>query len=180
MDHTNWRRTRDILTSIICIGIILWAVWIIAGRFVDIIVIVLLSLAIAFLLTPLVNLLERYKVPRLVATIAVFLVVVAMIGAIGSALVISLIRQIQTFSSTVITYFTALPVNLTNLETFLEKQAGIPSSNIDEAINQIRSQAVTYAQLAATNAVNIVFFVTGAFLNVFLIGVLACYFLLDG
>ncbi len=179
MEHTNWQRTRDILISTICIGIILWAVWIVGGRFVDIIVILLISMAVAFLLTPLVNVLVRYKVPRIVATLIVFLIVVAAIGAIGSALVFSLIRQIQAFSSTVITYFNKLP-NLNSFETFLQKQAGIPASTINQAIDQLRGQAVTYAQLAATNAINIVFFVTSAFLNVFLVGVLSFYFLLDG
>ena len=179
MEHTNWQRTRDILISTICIGIILWAAWIIGGRFVDIIVILLISLAVAFLLTPLVNLLVRYKVPRLVATIIVFLIVVAAIGGLGSALVLSLIRQIQAFSSTVIVYFNKLP-DLNSFETFLQRQAGIPPSTINQAIDQLRGQAVTYAQLAATNAINIVFFVTSAFLNVFLVGVLSFYFLLDG
>ncbi len=179
MEHTNWQRTRDILISTICIGIILWAAWIIGGRFVDIIVILLISLAVAFLLTPLVNMLVRYKVPRLAATAVVFLIVVAAIGGIGSALVFSLIRQIQAFSSTVITYVNRLP-DLNSFETFLQKQAGIPASTINEAIDQLRGQAVTYAQLAATNAINIVFFVTSAFLNVFLVGVLSFYFLLDG
>ncbi len=179
MDHTNWQRTRDILISTICIGIILWAAWIIGGRFVDIIVILLISLAIAFLLTPLVNLLVRYKVPRLVATIVIFLIVVAAIGGVGSALVLSLIRQIQAFSSTVISYLNRLP-DLNSFETFLQKQAGIPASTINQAIDQLRGQAVTYAQLAATNAINIVFLVTSTFLNIFLIGVLSFYFLLDG
>ncbi len=179
MDHTNWQRTRDILISTICIGIILWAAWIIGGRFVDIIVILLISMAIAFLLTPLVNLLVRYKVPRLVSTIVIFLIVVAAIAGVGSALVLSLIRQIQAFSSTVISYLNRLP-DLNSFETFLQKQAGIPASTVNQAIDQLRGQAVTYAQLAATNAINIVFFVTTAFLNVFLVGVLSFYFLLDG
>ncbi len=180
MDHRNWQQTRDILISVLCIGVILWAVWNIGGRFVDIIVIVLLSLAIAFLLTPLVNLLVRYNVPRLVAAIVVFVVVVAALSALGSALIIQLIRQIQTFSSTVTSYFTALPVNLINLQTFLESKAGIPASNINDAISQLRSQAVNFAQLAAQNALNIVSILAGTFLNIFLIGVLSFYFLIDG
>jgi len=179
MDHTNWQRTRDILISTICIGIILWAAWIIGGRFVDIIVILLISMAVAFLLTPLVNVLVRYKVPRIIATIIVFLIVVAALAGLGSSLVLSLIRQTQAFSSTVIVYFSKLP-DLNSFETSLQRQAGIPASTINQAIDQLRGQAVTYAQLAATNAINIVFFVTSAFLNVFLVGVLSFYFLLDG
>jgi len=179
MDHANWQRTRDILISTICIGIILWASWIIAGRFVDIIVILLLSMAVAFLLTPLVNFLTKYSVPRVVATLIVFLIVIAALGALSSALVLSLIRQIQAFSSTVTTYFDRLP-DLNSFEKFLQSQAGIPPSTVNQAIDQARGQAVTYAQLAATNAINIVFIVSGTFLNIFLVGVLSFYFLLDG
>ncbi len=179
MDHTNWQRTRDILISTICIGIILWAAWNIGGRFVDIIVILLISMAVAFLLTPLVNLLVKYNVPRLVAAIVVFLIVVAAIAGVGSALVLSLIRQTQAFSSTIITYFNRIP-NLSSFEGTIQRQAGIPASTVNQAIDQLRGQAVTYAQLAATNAINIVFLVTSAFLNVFLVGVLSFYLLLDG
>jgi len=179
MDHTNWQRTRDVLISTICIGIVLWAAWIIAGRFVDIIVILLVSMAIAFLLNPLVNLLVKYKVPRVVATLLVFLVVIVALGGIGSALVFSLIRQTQAFSSTVTTFFSTLP-DLNKFETFLENQAGIPKATITLAIDQVRNQALSYAQTVAFNAINIVFVVTSALLNIFLIAVLSFYFLLDG
>ncbi len=179
MDHTNWQRTRDILISTICIGVILWAAWTIAGRFVDIIIILLLSMAVAFLLNPLVNLLVKYKVPRIVATLIVFLVVIAALGGIGSALVFSLIRQIQTFSSTIVTSLQNIP-NIDKIKDILDKQAGIPPSTVDLAISRVRDQAVTYAQAAAFNAVNIVVLVTSALLNIFLVSVLSFYFLLDG
>ncbi len=179
MDHTNWQRTRDILISTICIGIVLWAAWIIAGRFVDIIIILLLSMAVAFLLTPLVNFLTKHQVPRLVASIVVFLIVLAVLGGLGSALVFSLIRQIQNFSNTVVNSFQNIP-NISDIEKFLQKQAGIPPSTVEVAIGNVRDRAILYAQTAALNAVNIVFVVSGALLNIFLIGVLSFYFLLDG
>lgn len=179
MDHRNWQQTRDILISTICIGIILWATWIIAGRFVDIIIILLLSMALAFLLNPLVNFIAKHKVPRLVAAIGVFLVVIAALGGLGSALILSLIRQIQAFSNTIVTFFPNIS-NLKNIEDFLQRQAGIPPSTVELAIAQVRNQAVSYAQTAALNAVNLVFVVGSTFLNIFLIGVLSFYFLLDG
>ncbi|GAC1393830.1 MAG: hypothetical protein NVSMB38_23670 [Ktedonobacteraceae bacterium] len=179
MDHTNWQRTRDILISTICIGIILWAAWSIAGRFVDIIIILLLSMAVAFLLTPLVNFLTKYQVPRLVASIVVFLLVIAALSGLSSALILSLIRQIQAFSNTIVNSLQNIP-NLEQIKIVLQKQAGIPPSTVDLAITQVRDQAVSYAQTAALNAVNIVFVITGTLLNVFLIGVISFYFLLDG
>ena len=83
------------------------------------------------------------------------------------------------FSSTVISSFNRLP-DLNSFEKFLQNQAGIPPSTVEQAIDQLRGQAVTYAQLAATNAINIVFIVSSTFLNIFLVGVLSFYFLLDG
>ncbi len=179
MEHTNWQRTSYILFSVICIGIILWATWIIAGRFVDIIIILLLSMAIAFLLNPLVDWLVKYKVPRIAATLVVFVIVIAALAGFGSALVFSLIRQIQALSNTVVVGIQNIP-NLNTIEKFLQNQAGIPPSTVETAISQVRNQAISYAQTAALNAVNLVFVVTGTLLNIFLIIVLSFYFLLDG
>jgi predicted PurR-regulated permease PerM len=81
MAQINWQRTRDILISIICICLIFWATWTVAGQFVDAIVILILSMAVAFLLTPAVDLLTRYHVPRLVATFVTYIVVLAVVGS---------------------------------------------------------------------------------------------------
>ena len=69
MEKVDWARVRDILISTICIGILLWAGWSLMGQFIHVIVLLLLAMAVAFLLTPLVNLLDGYKyVPRVIAT----------------------------------------------------------------------------------------------------------------
>ncbi len=179
MDHMNWQRARDILISVICIGIILWATWGIAGQFAEAIVILLLSMAVAFLLNPGVNFLVKYQVPRVVAALTIYIVALVLLGALSYGLVFSLIRQVQGFSNTVITYFTALPETLSSLRTLLIKN-GIPSTNIDTAVEQIRNQAVGFAQSAASNALNIVIVVSGALLNIFLVTVLSFYFVIDG
>src|SRR6267142_6270171 len=100
MDQINWQRTRDILLSIICIGIIFWAAWTTLGMFVDPIVILILSLAVAFLLSPLVDFLGRYNIPRLPATLLVYVVVLGAIIGISSMLIFSLIEQAVSFSTT--------------------------------------------------------------------------------
>lgn len=180
MDQTNWQQRRDILISVICIGIILWAIWNIAGQFVDAIVILLLSMAVAFLLTPAVNYLVRYNVPRLVAVIIVYTVVGLLLFFFGYELIFSLVNQVRNFSDTVINFFSVLPQTVTDFEKFLREQGGIPQANIDDAINQIRSQAVGFAQSAASNALNIALLVTNAFLNIVLVAVLSFYLTLDG
>jgi predicted PurR-regulated permease PerM len=178
MGQMNWQRTRDILISIICLGIIFWASWNIAGRFVDAIVILLLSLTVAFLLTPAVNALCRLKIPRLIATLIVFVVVVAILAAFGYAIVFSLIQQITNFKDTFVSFFTYLPTAVPDAVNSLQKS--FPQIDFNAALTQIRNQAINFAQTAATNAFSLVFIITGTFLNIFLILVLSFYFTLDG
>jgi len=178
MGQMNWQRTRDILISIICLGIIFWASWNIAGRFVDAIVILLLSMTVAFLLTPAVNALSRLKIPRLISTLIVFVVVVAVLAAFGYAIVFSLIQQITNFKDTFVSFFTFLPNAVPDAVNSLQKS--FPQIDFTAALSQIRNQAITFAQTAATNALNIVFIISGTVLNIFLILVLSFYFTLDG
>src|SRR5215472_10818996 len=108
MEQVNWRQLRDILISVICVGLLLWAAWLILSQFLHAVVLLLLSMALAFLLTPAVNILARQKyVPRIVATLIVYLVVLAAVSGIGYALVFSLIKQVESFSTVVIDYFTS-------------------------------------------------------------------------
>jgi predicted PurR-regulated permease PerM len=137
-------------------------------------------MAIAFLLHPAVNFLERFKVPRILATLIVYIVVLGLLGWLGYQLVFSLISQALTFSETIKGFATSLPDTLSATRTFLEKQGHIPPSNINEAIAQIQSQASGFATSLATNAVNLIFVVSNAFLNILLVIVLSFYLTLDG
>ncbi|MBV9020031.1 MAG: AI-2E family transporter, partial [Ktedonobacteraceae bacterium] len=180
MNSTIWQQRRDILISVICIGIILWAAWTVLGQFVDVVVILLLSMAIAFLVTPLVNRLVRYKVPRIPATLLVYIVILVVLSALSALLISSLVHQVVALSATVISFFSDLPNRLSNFQLYLVKQAGIPQTNITQAIDQISSQATSYAQLAAGSAVNILLVLSGALINILLILVLSVYLTLDG
>jgi predicted PurR-regulated permease PerM len=179
MSQVNWARTRDILISIICIGLIFWAAWTTLGQFVDAIVILMLSMAVAFLLSPLVNLLVKYRVPRLLATIVVFVVVLAAISLLAYELVFSLIQQALNFSKTIEGFASALPKTFQDSIDFLRHQ-GIPQDKIDDVISQIQTQATSFAQDLAANALNLVLVLTNAFLNILLVIVLSFYLTVDG
>src|SRR5438045_6467451 len=97
MRKIDWPRIRDILIVLICIGLLLWAAFSIMGMFLHAIVLLLLSMAVAFLVTPLVNFLNRY-IPRVLAAVLVYIVVLAGLGMLCYALVFSLIQQINYFS----------------------------------------------------------------------------------
>jgi predicted PurR-regulated permease PerM len=136
-------------------------------------------MAVAFLLTPAVNFLQKQGVPRTVATVVMYIVVLAGLIALSYALIFSLIQQVITFQNTVINFFNALPTQYLTFRNFLINN-GIPGTNIDDALNQIKAQAITFAQTAATNVVNIAFIVTNTLIDILLILVLSFYLTLDG
>jgi predicted PurR-regulated permease PerM len=179
MGQVNWQRTRDILICVICIGLIFWASWSVLGQFVDAILILLLSMAIAFLVTPAVNLLVKNGFPRLLAAFLVYIVVLAVLVGLFYELIFSLIQQVQAVYATVVSLFNNLPGWYGQVYNFLLKQ-GIPQANIDLAVNQIRDQAVSFARSAATNALNIFFILSSLFINIALVTVLSFYLTLDG
>lgn len=178
MDRVNWQRVRDILISIICIGVLFWAGWSILGQFVHAIILLLLAMAIAFLVTPLVNFLNRYM-PRILATLLVFAVILGALGALCYALVFSLIQQIQYFSNNLPSYIANLPTTYTTFQKWLVAQ-GIPQSNIDSTLTNLQTQATDFLQNVVTNVLSIVFFVTDILVNILLVTVLSFYLVLDG
>jgi len=179
-ERVNWQRTRDILISIISIGIIVYYAWgLLFGLFVHAVVLLLLSLAVAFLLTPSVNFLAKRGIPRAAATLIMYVVVLAVLSGFSYALVFSLIQQVLAFSDKISTYANQLPTLSAKFQTFLISQ-GIPKTSIDTALSDIQGQATSFAQAAATNVVNVAFVVTNALIDLLLVLVLSFYFALDG
>jgi predicted PurR-regulated permease PerM len=174
----NWQKNRDILISTICIGIILWATGSIMGQFLHAIVILLLGMAVAFLVSPLVNLMNRY-IPRVLATIIAYILVLAVLGGLSYAIVFSLIQQVLTFQTTVVNFFNALPTQFESVQRTLVEN-GIPQSNITDALNQVRAQATSFATTLASNVLNIALIVTNTFIDVLLVVVISFYLTLDG
>lgn len=178
MSQVNWARVRDILISIVCIGILFWAGWSIMSQFVHAIILLLLAMAIAFLITPLVNLLNRYM-PRVLAALLVFAFILAILGALSYALIFSLIQQIQYFSNHIPAYFENLPTTYNNFQKWLVEQ-GIPQSQIDSTLANLQGQVTTFLNNLVSNALNIVFVVTDVLVNILLVVVLSFYLTVDG
>ncbi len=178
MDRINWQRVRDILISIICVGFLLWASFSIIGIFIHAILLLLLAMAVAYLVTPLVNLLHKYM-PRLLSALIVYFLLLAGLCALCYALVFSLIQQVDYFSTHLPGYVQNLPSTYSTIQDWLVKQ-GVPQSSITKAISTIEDQANAFAVSLATNLVSIVLIVTNAFINILLVIVLSFYLTLDG
>ncbi|HEY0757155.1 MAG TPA: AI-2E family transporter [Ktedonobacteraceae bacterium] len=178
MERVNWQRIRDILISLICIGILFWTAWSIMSQFVHAIILLLLAMAIAFLVTPLVNFLHR-SMPRALAALLVFVVIMAVLGGFCYALIFSLIQQISYFANNLPSYFNNLPATYTSFLKWLLEQ-GVSQGSITNALNQLQNQVTLFLQNIVTNALNIVFFVTDILVNILLIVVLSFYLTVDG
>jgi len=178
MEQVNWQRWRDILIVVICVGFLFWAAFSIMGIFIHAIVLLLLSMAVAFLVTPLVNLLNN-RMPRLFAALIVYIVVLSGLVALCYALVFSLIQQVNYFSTHLPEYVQNIPNSYTATLDWLVKQ-GIPLSSINKAISTIEDQANSFALSLATNLVSIVQIVGEVFVNITLVVVLSFYLTLDG
>jgi predicted PurR-regulated permease PerM len=179
MDQTKWRQWRDILICTICAGIIIWALWNFLNQFIDAILLFLLSMTIAFLITTAVNALEKQRVPRLIATLLVYIVALAMLVAVSYALIFSLIDQVQQFSNTVGTFIQNFPTHIENIYNFLLKH-GIPEANIQTTISQIQTQAYSFTQQATASVIGILLILSNAFLDIVLVIVISFYLTLDG
>ncbi|HEY1350852.1 MAG TPA: AI-2E family transporter [Ktedonobacteraceae bacterium] len=178
MSRVNWERVRDILISVVCIGLLFWAGWSVMSQFVHAIILLLLAMAIAFLITPLVNLLNRV-LPRVLAALLVFALILAILGGLCYALIFSLIQQIQYFSNHIPTYFDTLPTTYNNFQKWLVEQ-GIPQSQIDSTLANLQGQVTTFLNNVVNNALNIVFVVTDVLVNILLVVVLSFYLTIDG
>ncbi|GCF06612.1 AI-2E family transporter [Dictyobacter arantiisoli] len=179
MDQINWQKTRDILLSIVCLGIIFYASWVLLGQFVDAIITFLLAMTVAFLLTPIVNFLGKHGVPRLLATVITYVVVLGAIIGLAYELIFSLVLQVNTFSTTITNFAFSLPTTFNDLIKQMLK-VGITYGQIHSAIAQLQSQMYSFATDLAGNVIDIVSNGVNVFVDVFLVTVLSFYLTLDG
>ncbi len=178
MQRIKWPLVRDILIVVICIGAVLWATFNILGLVIHAIVLLLLAMAVAFLVTPLVNFFDRYM-PRVLATLLVYILVLAALGGLFYGLVFSLIQQINYFSNHLPGYVQNLPKTYSDFQLWLIKQ-GVPQSAINKAIATISDRANALAISLADNLLSIVLIITDVIVNVLLVVVLSFYLTVDG
>ncbi|GLV56714.1 hypothetical protein KDH_35530 [Dictyobacter sp. S3.2.2.5] len=180
MGQINWQQRRDILICIICMGLIIWTAWNLVNQFIDAVFLLLLSMTVAFLITPMANVLERRGLPRLFATVVSYVCVLVLLGLFSYILVTSFVNQVTIFSDTIVSFTQHIPQTFSNFLSFLNKQAGIPQARIDEMLGQLNSQVTSFANAAVTNTINIIFVLTNTFLNFLIVLMVSFYLTLDG
>jgi predicted PurR-regulated permease PerM len=175
-DATKWSRRRDIPLAILAwtgvLFIVLWG----AGHIATTITLLVVAALLAYALAPAVSFLERWM-PRFLATLLVYLVVLTAISALMYFIVRAAVDQVQSLSSLISKVLT--PASKTNSQTPLTEALqtfGISATQIDSIRSQLTSQI-------GNVATSIVPFLTGFFnviLDVILVAILSIYLLADG
>jgi len=160
----------------LAVGALLLVVFV--RQIAGVILIFLAAAILAYVLNPVVKLLEGRGVPRVVAVLGVFVVLGAVLGVAGLALVVPAVRQIQSLANN--------PQLLVDGATQLVDRArsipyvGEQIGSLDrQALTSRLQQAAPSAQTAAKALTGFVGGVFGTILNLFLMAVVSAYLLVD-
>jgi len=174
-DIAKWTLRRDIPLAVLAWAAVIFLLLWLASQVVQTILVLVIAGLLAYALVPLVSLLERVM-PRLLAVLIVYVVVLAGIGTLLYFVVSNAIVQISSLTGSIKTFVTPThPGQLTPLEQILEP-LGITTQQITTWQNQL------IAQLGGlvSGILPLLTGVAGAALDVFLVIILSIYLLFEG
>jgi predicted PurR-regulated permease PerM len=175
LEAARWTKRRDIPLAILAwTAVILLLFWL-ASHITGTILIIVIASLLAYALAPLVTLFTRVM-PRILAVIIVYVVVLAGIGTLLYFVVISAIAQLTTLTHSVGNFVApAHPGQATPLEQIL-----LPFGITSAQISSLRDQLLTQLGGIANSIVPLLTGVAGALLNVILVIILSVYLLFNG
>jgi predicted PurR-regulated permease PerM len=171
----KWARRRDIPIAILAWlglgGLILWA----AGYVARSLLVVTVAALLAFALTPAVKLLQRVM-PRVLAVVIVYLVVLSGIGLLLYAIINTTIDQVSSLAETIKTFLTPQGQHQSvPLFDFLAR-FGVTIAQLPQIGQVIENQATGIV----SNALPFLSGIADFMLNIIIVAVLSIYLLLDG
>ncbi|MDQ2807963.1 MAG: AI-2E family transporter [Chloroflexota bacterium] len=171
-------RWLQIFLTLIAGTVVAVIAWTILERFQHIIVLLLASFILSLLLGPLVDLLERRHVPRLLGTGIAFLLLIAVLGLFGTLMLGPLISQLQDVLNKVPTLVSNRSSWLAGIDRFF-RDNGIPlqTGALQDQIGASISSTST-ALLGGT--LSVVTGVVGLVTDLFLILAITFYLIVDG
>ncbi len=171
---TKWARRRDIPIAILAwlalIGLVIWA----ASHIIASILVVLVAALLAFALTPGVKLLERVM-PRILAVIIIYLVVLGGISLVLYEIISTTIGQIESLATNIQSLLAVHGGQQPPLLQFLQR-FGISSEQVRGVEQVIEQQATGIVGGALPLLSGIADFI----LNVIIVAILSIYLVLDG
>ena len=171
----RWARQRDIVLTIIgwlfVVAVILWA----ASHIARSLLVLLIAVLLAYALAPVVTFLRRFM-PRWLAILLVYLVVVALFAGLIYLIVTSLISQLVSLTHTIAQLSKPGGNSALNAMLATLHQYGVSDSQLLSARQQLLSQLEGLAQ----NAIPLLTGIFSGALDAILVVVLSVYLLIDG
>jgi predicted PurR-regulated permease PerM len=172
---TKWARRRDIpiaiLAWLVLGGVIFW----LAGYIARSLLVVTVAALLAFALTPAVKLLRRVM-PRVLAVIIVYLVVLSGISLLLYAIINTTIDQVSSLAETIKAFLTPHGQQQSVPIVQFFARFGVTTSQLQQVGQVIESQATGIV----SNALPFLSGIADFMLNVIIVAVLSIYLLLDG
>jgi len=174
LEAARWSRRRDIPLSILAwagvVFLILWA----AGHVTRTIIVLVIAMLLAYALAPAVSFLQR-AMPRFLATLIVYLVVLLGIGALIYFIVRTAVGQVTSLSNFVASLLTPGSNGLSPLEKTLQS-LGISQTQINSA----RDQLIAQTEGVVGGILPFLSEFLNGLLDILLVAILSIYLLADG
>ena len=173
-EAARWSRRRDIPLSILAwSGVVFLILWM-AGHVTRTIIVLVIAALLAYALAPAVSFFQR-AMPRFVATLLVYLVVLLGIGTLVFFIVRTAVGQITSLSNQVASLLTPASNGMTPLEKTLES-LGISQTQI----NSVRDQLIAQTEGVVGGILPFLSEFLNGLLDILLVAILSIYLLADG
>ncbi len=173
-EAARWSRRRDIPLAILAwsgvVFLILWA----AGHITRTIIVLVISALLAYALAPAVSLFQRVM-PRFLAMLLVYLVVLIGIGALVYFIVRTAVGQVTSLSNQVVALLTPGSNGLSPIEKTLQS-LGISQTQI----NSVRDQLISQTEGVVGGILPFLSEFFNGLLDIILVAILSIYLLADG
>jgi predicted PurR-regulated permease PerM len=161
-----------LLITVLLIGILLW----LSSKVITMLLILLVAVLLAYAVTPVIGLLQRIM-PRILALLVVYVIVIILLGGIAYLAVKALIPQLNSLTQSVQTF---VRPDSHGKESPLDqtlKSIGITQSQINAATKQLQSQLGPIAANVASGTEQVVGGLISAGFNILITVVVSVYLL---
>lgn len=178
LDRLNMGRLLQTFLTIIAGAIVAVIAWTVVERFLHIIVLLIISLVLAYLITPLVDRLQQSHIPRALVIAAIYLAVFGVVALIFVLFVPSLTTQLQGLSKSLPSLLNSKTGLQARLDEIL-KRVHISMSTKDLS-NRLSSAVSAAGSTLLGSTLTIVTGVVQTATDILLTLAITFYFLLDG
>jgi len=174
----EWTRRLIILLTIIAALVLIVLIFMGAGHIIASLLIFTVAALIAYAIAPAVDLLHRVM-PRALAILAVYLVVLVLLGLLMYLVLNTAITQISSLAQNIGSMLTPAHNGVSPIEQLL-LGIGLSQNQITAIQLQVESQLAQIATTVAGGVLPLVSSIAGAALNILLTIVISIYLLVDG